>query len=117
METAVFRIVPECLTNIRRHSESSTADVRICQFVGGFALEVKGIGRGIPAAKLARLCPSDCREWASGNAGTNYSSRRSLRILPEGKGTTVKVEIPMRVVAQPGFCSVRGGLKVHFTCV
>jgi signal transduction histidine kinase len=101
METAVFRIVQECLTNIHRHSESSTADIRISQFAGEFALEVKDTGRGIPAETLSKISSvglpgvglRGMRERITALGGT-------FEILSEGKGTTVKVEIPMQVVVR-----------------
>jgi signal transduction histidine kinase len=55
VETAVFRIVQECLTNIHRHSASPTADISICQFAGGLAIEVKDSGQGISAETLSKI--------------------------------------------------------------
>jgi signal transduction histidine kinase len=99
LETAVFRIVQECLTNIHRHSESSTAEIRICQFAGGLALEVKDTGRGIPAQTLSKIS-------SVGLPGVGLRGMRerimalggAFEILSEGKGTTVKVAIPSQVV-------------------
>jgi signal transduction histidine kinase len=97
LETAVFRIVQECLTNIHRHSESSTADIRMCQFAGGLALEVKDTGRGIPAETLLKIS-------SVGLPGVGLRGMReritalggAFEILSEGKGTTVKVAIPLQ---------------------
>jgi signal transduction histidine kinase len=99
LETAVFRIVQECLTNIHRHSESPTADIRICQFAGGLALEVKDTGRGIPAETLAKIS-------SVGLAGVGLRGMReritalggAFEILSEGKGTTVNVVVPWGIV-------------------
>jgi signal transduction histidine kinase len=97
LETAVFRIVQECLTNIHRHSESATADIRICQFAGGLALEVKDTGRGIPSETLSRIS-------SVGLPGVGLRGIReriaavggAFEILSEGKGTTVKIAIPLQ---------------------
>ena len=97
LETAVFRIVQECLTNIHRHSESATADIRICQFAGGLALEVKDTGRGIPSEILSRIS-------SVGLPGVGLRGIReriaavggAFEILSEGKGTTVKIAIPLQ---------------------
>ena len=97
LETAVFRIVQECLTNIHRHSASSTADIRICQFAGGLALEVKDTGRGISAEMLAKIS-------SVGLPGVGLRGMRervtalggAFEILSEGKGTTVKIAIPLQ---------------------
>ncbi len=102
LETAVFRIVQECLTNIHRHSESSTADIRIYQFADGITLEVKDSGRGIPSETLDRIS-------SVGLPGVGLRGMReritalggAFEILSEGKGTTVKVTIPLQVVV-PG---------------
>ncbi len=49
VELSLFRIVQECLTNIHRHSGSSTARVRIFREPGDVCLEVRDEGKGIPA--------------------------------------------------------------------
>ena len=97
LETAVFRIVQECLTNIHRHSASPTADIRICQFAGGLALEVKDTGQGISAETLSRIS-------SVGLPGVGLRGMRervtalggAFEILSEGQGTTVKVAIPLQ---------------------
>ena len=49
METAIFRIVQECLGNVHRHSESQTASIRL-EINGDRAyVEVRDQGKGIPA--------------------------------------------------------------------
>ena len=47
METTLFRIVQECLTNIHRHSGSSTATIAVRQNAAELVLEVKDEGRGM----------------------------------------------------------------------
>jgi PAS domain S-box-containing protein len=56
-ETAIFRIVQECLTNIHRHSGSSTASIRIARGPREVRVEVSDQGKGISVEK-------------QGNAGT-----------------------------------------------
>jgi PAS domain S-box-containing protein len=51
LETALFRIVQECLTNIHRHSESPVASIRIRRSDGQLSLEVEDRGKGIPPEK------------------------------------------------------------------
>jgi signal transduction histidine kinase len=102
LETALFRIVQECLTNIHRHSESSIADIRIYQFADGLTLEVKDTGRGIPSETLSKIS-------TVGLPGVGLRGMReritalggAFEILSEGRGTTVKVAIPLQVVV-PG---------------
>jgi PAS domain S-box-containing protein len=47
-ETAIFRIVQECLTNIHRHSGSSTAWIRIARDELEVRVEVQDEGKGLP---------------------------------------------------------------------
>jgi signal transduction histidine kinase len=51
METAIFRIVQECLTNVHRHSGSSTAAIRIANVGNQLRVEVRDAGKGIPSEK------------------------------------------------------------------
>jgi signal transduction histidine kinase len=48
-ETAIFRIVQECLTNIHRHSGSPTARIRIARDEREVRVEIQDEGRGLPA--------------------------------------------------------------------
>src|SRR6266853_6917969 len=50
-ETAIFRTVQECLTNIHRHSGSRTARIRIAASDGQVCVEVEDRGNGIPPEK------------------------------------------------------------------
>src|SRR5207253_10385412 len=47
-ETTIFRVVQEGLTNIHRHSGSSTAAIRISQGPEAIRLEISDRGKGIP---------------------------------------------------------------------
>ena len=49
METTIFRIIQECLTNIHRHSGSSTASVRVIHNSHEISVEVRDEGKGMPA--------------------------------------------------------------------
>ena len=51
LETAIFRIVQECLTNIHRHSGSKVAKLRITRRDGQVRVEVADRGRGISPEK------------------------------------------------------------------
>lgn len=55
LETAVFRIVQECLGNIHRHSKSPTAEIRIEKNDGSVNLEVRDTGRGMPVEKQEQI--------------------------------------------------------------
>ncbi len=53
LETAIFRIVQECLTNIHRHSGSPTAEIRIRRENGDVRVEVADQGKGLQVAESA----------------------------------------------------------------
>jgi PAS domain S-box-containing protein len=53
-ETAIFRVVQECLTNIHRHSGSKSALLRIGRENDKITVVVQDWGKGIPADKMSR---------------------------------------------------------------
>jgi PAS domain S-box-containing protein len=55
LETAVFRIVQECLTNVHRHAASPTVNVSIARTPDEFRVEIKDEGKGILPDKRAEL--------------------------------------------------------------
>jgi signal transduction histidine kinase len=58
VETTIFRIIQECLTNILRHSGSSVARIRIHRSNGEVRIEVRDKGKGVPQDKLSDLAAS-----------------------------------------------------------
>lgn len=102
LETAVFRVIQECLTNIHRHSDSSTAAIRLYQFSGKLVLQVRDHGKGIATEKLSKIASS------AGVTGVGLRGIRErikdfngeLEIASGEDGTQVKVAIPL-VAASP----------------
>jgi len=68
MEIAIFRIIQECLTNIHRHSGSSTAAIRVKQEDGRLVVEVQDNGKGITQEKLELI--------KSGRGGIGFGGMR-----------------------------------------
>jgi signal transduction histidine kinase len=103
VETAIFRIVQECLINIHRHSGSPTAAIKIDWADGYVQLEVKDHGKGISP----ELCD---RMESGGTVGVGVRGMRerasqlggSLTIISdgEGRGTRVVVHLPAMEVDQ-----------------
>ncbi len=96
LETAVFRVVQECLTNIHRHSGSPTAKVSIARFNGLVFVEVADRGKGIAPEKRYEM-------EASGTLGVGLRGMRE-RILQLGgrmeidsnsPGTVVRAQVPV----------------------
>ncbi len=96
LETAIFRVVQECLTNIHRHSHSSTARVCITRSDGHLSVEVQDRGKGIPSEKRHAL-------ESGGTPGVGIRGMRerlrqlggSLQIESNGEGTTVIARLPI----------------------
>jgi len=96
LETAIFRVVQECLTNIHRHSDSPSAKIRITCSANDICVEVKDRGRGIaPEKKIAME--------SGGTPGVGVRGMRErlrqlggqLDINSDGDGTTVVAQLPI----------------------
>lgn len=96
-EVAIFRIVQECLTNVIRHSESTTADIRITQSGSDVCVMVEDKGKGMPPDKLLELT-------SAGTPGVGIRGMRErirqlkgvMEINSEGigRGTVVVARLP-----------------------
>lgn len=95
LETGIFRIVQECLTNIHRHSGSPSATIRVQQDSEWILVEVQDRGKGIAPEKLSRI------KSAGSGVGIRGMSERIrhfggvLDIESNGQGTKVAVKFPL----------------------
>lgn len=95
LETAIFRITQECLTNIHRHSASKTASIRIHAEPGKLILEARDAGKGIPADKL--------RPGSYGLSGVGFRGMierlrylgGNLTVHSDTHGTVVTATLPL----------------------
>jgi PAS domain S-box-containing protein len=93
-ETAIFRIVQEGLTNIHRHSGSSTASVRIGHGSGKTRVEISDCGKGIKNFDAKKKIP---RKVGVGIQGMQERVRQlegNFEIRSGEKGTSVVVTLP-----------------------
>jgi signal transduction histidine kinase len=96
VETAMFRVVQESLTNIHRHSGSLVAQIRCRRIHERVLVEVQDQGTGIPAEKIAMLA-------SVGTPGVGIRGMRErvrqlggdLEITSDSKGTTVAARLPV----------------------
>jgi signal transduction histidine kinase len=98
IETAVFRIVQESLTNVYRHSGSSHALVRVQCENGHFAIEVEDFGRGIAPGVLQRGTDG-AEQVGVGVQGMRCRAKQlggALEIRSDGKSTLVRAVLPLR---------------------
>jgi len=93
-ETALFRIVQEGLTNIHRHSGSSTASIRLMVDQGQVRLEMQDAGKGLPKPR------SDGYVAPLGVGITGMRERvkqlgGQMKLESDSHGTTVSVTLPL----------------------
>src|SRR5205823_6215259 len=100
METAIFRVVQECLTNIHRHSESQVAKIRVIHANDDVRIEVQDKGKGIPPEKYTSIISAPSGTPGVGIRGMRERLRQlggSLDIHSDGrgKGTVVVARLPI----------------------
>jgi len=108
-ETAIFRVVQECLTNILRHSGSPVASLRLVRAGDHVRIDVRDRGKGIPAEKLSEV--TEARTPGVGMRGMRERVVQlggTLEITSDGagKGTIVTVTFP---VAAPAAIAMAAG--------
>ncbi len=97
LETAMFRIVQECLTNIHRHSGSKTARILVGRHeVESVLLRIEDDGRGIPPEILHH--PTGAAQVGVGLAGMRERVRHlngEMKINSSPRGTAISIEFPV----------------------
>jgi PAS domain S-box-containing protein len=87
LETAIFRVVQECLTNIHRHSGSKTATVRISRIADELRVSVEDQGKGMPVHPFRGVGLRGMKERLTQFGGT-------LEVRSTKAGTTVLASLP-----------------------
>ena len=95
METALFRILQEALTNVHRHSGSRAVQVGVALDKMSVVLTVRDFGMGVPREVLDRF-------WKTGNVGVGLAGIRErlkelggfLEIESNLDGTMLRATIP-----------------------
>ncbi|HET7433670.1 MAG TPA: PAS domain S-box protein [Thermoanaerobaculia bacterium] len=96
VETTIFRIVQEALTNIQRHSGSASAQIRLVHGEQMVHLEISDAGKGLPDA----LRGSTDALFASGVGMAGMRQRvgdmsGTLAIQSDDRGTTIAITLPI----------------------
>jgi len=102
IETALFRVLQESLTNVHRHSGALEVSIRFQYQAEAVMLEIRDCGRGIPKGLLNRL-----RE-ASSETGVGLAGMRErlnelngkLEIESDGHGTSMRAIVPLPAIAR-----------------
>jgi len=93
IEMALFRIVQESLTNIRRHSGSSFAEIRLEKDEDQVILQIRDQGRGMP-----KLVSTESESLGVGIAGMRQRIRQFggvLEIESSDQGMVVTARVPI----------------------
>lgn len=95
LETTVFRIVQEALTNIQRHSGSSVARVRLVRTDHELRVSIEDEGRGLPPALRGDV--NALRSAGVGMAGMEHRARElggTMDVQSSDRGTRLVVTLP-----------------------
>jgi two-component system, NarL family, sensor kinase len=98
METALFRVLQESLTNVHRHSKAAHVTVCFRHEFEKVILEIRDDGCGIEGERLVRLRETSA-ETGVGLAGMRERMNElngTLEMESEGRGTTIRAAVPLR---------------------
>jgi PAS domain S-box-containing protein len=98
-ETAIFRIVQECLTNIHRHSGSTTASVSVDHSSGRTRVEIADAGSGIPHFDATKKAPKRVGMGIHGMQERVRQLQGQIEIRSGNSGTSVVVILPRQEVS------------------
>ena len=101
LETTLFRILQEALTNVHRHSGSIQAEIRIVRDPKEVRMTISDTGRGVPSQALEMI-------ERGGNVGVGIAGMRErahqlggqIKIGSSERGTTITAILPMPVVSE-----------------
>jgi PAS domain S-box-containing protein len=97
VETAVFRIVQEALTNVFRHSEASKVWITMAQREGRIVVSVRDDGKGI-GKRIAEMQPDSVGVGIGGMKQRASEFGGELRLTNMSPGTLVELMIPCSLV-------------------
>lgn len=95
VETSIFRVIQEGLTNIHRHSGSPTAAIRVTRVDGNIRAEIEDVGRGLPPEKQILLTTLGIA--GGGIRGMRERLRQfggTLEVRSNDNGTLVTATVP-----------------------
>jgi PAS domain S-box-containing protein len=102
LETAIFRIVQEALTNVFRHSEAHRVWISLTRSNGTIAVAVRDDGKGI-GKKIVELRPDSVGVGIGGMKQRAKELGGELRLSNLEPGTLVEIHIPCgSAVPEPG---------------
>lgn len=98
IETAVFRIIQEALTNVQRHARSANVTIRIVRSADDVRLVIEDMGRGLPEGLRGQ--PIEVVAAAGVGVAGMYQRARDLggtmNLRSDDHGTCIEVRLPIR---------------------
>lgn len=94
VETAIFRIIQEALTNMFRHSGARNGSVTVAEKDGSITVTVKDDGKGIDE-QITQMRPESIGVGIGGMRQRVNELGGSLRLANANPGTLVEVVIPL----------------------
>jgi PAS domain S-box-containing protein len=95
LELLIFRVVQESLTNVHRHSGSSSARIRLTRSERAVEFEISDRGKGIPLTRLGEMSAAKIGVGVRGMEERVRQFRGTLQITSSPDGTNVAAKIPL----------------------
>jgi two-component system sensor histidine kinase UhpB len=99
LETAIFRIVQEALTNVFRHSKATQSWVTLTRNADHVAVEIRDNGKGLEE-KVMKLRPGTMGVGIGGMRQRVEEFGGKLKLTSANPGTIVEVVIPVKEEAR-----------------
>lgn len=98
IETALFRVLQESLTNVHRHSGASEVEVRFQNQAEHVMLEIRDFGRGIPRELLDGPGRAEAGVGLAGMRERMTELNGKLEITSNGSGTSLCAIVPLPAI-------------------
>jgi PAS domain S-box-containing protein len=95
IETTIFRIVQEALTNVYRHAQTKRAQVEIDKQTDWIVVRVRDYGKGIPKNVAEKMSQSTIGIGISGMRERLRQLGGELTLSPAEPGTLLEAKIPL----------------------
>jgi signal transduction histidine kinase len=97
VEIALFRVLQEGLTNVHRHSHTTSAEITVEADAEQVTIEIRDHGRGMPHEILQKV-ENESSRFGVGLAGMReriHELGGTLEISSDPQGTAVRARVPL----------------------
>ncbi len=102
VEIALFRVLQESLTNVHRHSQATSAEIKVEADIEQITMEIRDQGRGMPP-HIVQQIEGDGSSLGVGLAGMReriHELDGDFEITSDERGTTVRATIPLTTLKE-----------------